>query len=624
MLRWPRYLLALALGCALLLGAGWLIERQLPDRLLRLFERHTQHPLQVHGPWQLHLLARHPLLRASDVEVGNPPWSAPGTLARIGQVTIRLAWQFGWPPLALQRVELDGADWHLQRDADNRANWTAQPARAGSGPPLLRSLSMPRAHVTLADERRHLSFEGMVSAGDAGDGAAPPLRVSAEGTLNGRAATLHIEGEPLATAQRSHPWHFKLEERSGGARLDAQGYFRTPFDFREIEGQFQASGPTLRDAYYLIGLKLPASGPFTAAGSLTRHDLFFSYHDLHLSSGGSDLAGTLDVDSASGQPRTTGELHSARLRLADLGTHEHAASQGIPDSPLPVAGLRKSEARVRYRAQALELGRESLSNVSLLLSTHAGTLRIEQVHAGLAGGELSGEAHLDAGHGEPAAGVDLHLRELHLEQLQPPGREPLASGTLDARARLESQGGTWHALAQGAHGEATLVVPAGSVRKALAEAASADVAGALGLLGHSERATPIRCAVASVAAEHGILSTRTLLVDTDATLLSGSGEIRLDSETVDMHLRGHPKHPTLALHSGLAITGPLKHPRVRLEKRGALLQGGAAVALGVLLTPLAAALAFVDPGLAHGADCSAVLEAARTEAHDPLLGTAAH
>ncbi|MBV9697767.1 MAG: AsmA family protein, partial [Gammaproteobacteria bacterium] len=216
------------------------------------------------------------------------------------------------------------------------------------------------------------------------------------------------------------------------------------------------------------------------------------------------------------------------------------------------------------------------------------------------------------------------LRQLQLEQLQPAGREPVASGMLDGRLQLQGHGTTWHALAQDAQGEVTLVVPAGSVRKALAEGASADLAGALGLLQHSQRTTPIHCAVASLTAEHGVLRTKSLLLDTDASLLSGAGEINLNTQTLDLKVRGRPKHPTLALHSALSITGPLRHPHLALEKRGSLLQGGAALALGALLTPLAAALAFVDPGLAKDADCSAVLAAARAESGEPRLGMDTH
>ena len=622
--RWSRYGLAFGAAVAVLLVAALLGERHLQRPLLRMFERHLHHPLRLGGRFEAHLLSPHPRLDATDLEIGNPPWSAPGSLGHIARVDIRLAWRFGWWPLEIERVELGGAEWHLRRDAEGRANWTARAEGAGAGPPLIRSLVMPEARVDVQDERRHLTFTGQVSAGDAGAGPAPVLTVEATGTLNGRPATLHIEGEPLATARRERPYHFTLLERSAPSQLSAQGYFLHPFDFREIEGLFQAKGPTLRDAYYLVGLKLPQTVPFSASGRMSRRNLHFSYADLRVTAGDSDLDGSLEVDSAGGQPHTTGELRSQQLRLVDLGGHHGEAQSLVPDTPLPLRGLRRSELRIRYRAQHVDLGKERLSELSLLVDAHAAALRIEQAHAQLAGGELSGEAQLDAHSAVPAARLELRLQKLQLEQLQPPGRAPFATGTLDGRLQLAGAGPTWRALAEGAHGEATLVIPEGTMRRALAELASAELAGALGVLRHNTQETPIRCAVATLSAQDGVVRTGTLLLDTDATLLSGAGELHLADQTVQLRIRGRPKHPTLALRSEVTVTGPLKHPHFGIEKRAALLQGGAAVALGALLTPLAAGLAFVDPGLTHGADCGALLAEARSEAHDSAAGPVTH
>ena len=67
-------------------------------------------------------------------------------------------------------------------------------------------------------------------------------------------------------------------------------------------------------------------------------------------------------------------------------------------------------------------------------------------------------------------------------------------------------------------------------------------------------------------------------------------------------------------------SGPLLRPHLGVDKRGALVQGGGALALGALLPPLSAALAFVDAGLAHAADCGALLKEASTETGTPTVG----
>jgi hypothetical protein len=55
------------------------------------------------------------------------------------------------------------------------------------------------------------------------------------------------------------------------------------------------------------------------------------------------------------------------------------------------------------------------------------------------------------------------------------------------------------------------------------------------------------------------------------------------------------------------VTGSLLKPHVGIEPGKALLQAGAGTVLGALLTPVAAVLAFVDPGRAKDANCTDLL-----------------
>jgi hypothetical protein len=63
------------------------------------------------------------------------------------------------------------------------------------------------------------------------------------------------------------------------------------------------------------------------------------------------------------------------------------------------------------------------------------------------------------------------------------------------------------------------------------------------------------------------------------------------------------------------VGGSLSKPQVGIKPDKALLQAGTGTVLGTLLTPIAAILAFVDPGLAKDADCSALVAQA-----DPSRG----
>jgi uncharacterized protein involved in outer membrane biogenesis len=91
-------------------------------------------------------------------------------------------------------------------------------------------------------------------------------------------------------------------------------------------------------------------------------------------------------------------------------------------------------------------------------------------------------------------------------------------------------------------------------------------------------------------------------------LVTGSGSVNMDTERMDLKVQGHPKKFQLVrLQAPVTAEGPLVHPKLGVEPGKAIAQGGVAVALGALISPLAAILPFIDPGLAKDANCGALI-----------------
>ena len=87
----------------------------------------------------------------------------------------------------------------------------------------------------------------------------------------------------------------------------------------------------------------------------------------------------------------------------------------------------------------------------------------------------------------------------------------------------------------------------------------------------------------------------------------------LGTEALNLSIQGKPKKFHLVrIRAPVDVKGHLVKPSVLPDTGKLLKQGGIAAALGTLLTPVAALLAFVDPGLAKDQDCSQLL----AEAHD--------
>ena len=91
--------------------------------------------------------------------------------------------------------------------------------------------------------------------------------------------------------------------------------------------------------------------------------------------------------------------------------------------------------------------------------------------------------------------------------------------------------------------------------------------------------------------------------------------MRLGPEELDLSIKGQPKKLRLArLRTPVEINGHLRKPAIGVDVGKTVKQGAVATALGMALTPLAALVAFIDPGLAKDENCAALLQTAEPPA----------
>lgn len=627
---------------AVLLMTVLLAQDHLRGPVVRYVATQWERQIRVDGRFEAHLFSLHPRIVAERVTIGNPPWTSPGVTAEIGRLSLTYDLPFFGQSFRLHTLEMERATLHLKRDAQGRANWQFHAPGSGrsTGPPLIRSLRMPNAHVDFNDERRHLKFDGTVSAQDApGGGAAPPLRIDGAGQLNGRAANLTLNADPLATVARGQPYHFEFTGTSSGTRLTGRGSVPRPFDFHWLETTFESAGDDMKDLYFLTGVNLPDTGRYQLAGKFTRRDHHFDFTDLDATSGRSDMRGTVLIETRRGAPgHVEADLRSKLLRLSDLGAQ--AAGRGpkpvdgkrlvLPDTPFQLRGVRRSDAMIHFHAQTLQMGHAPLRAVAAKVKINEGTIVASPVSGSLLEGKVTGEIKIDVTRDMPAAEVDFRVANLQLvkfDRKKSAGESAAASGAagdgaadspapldgpVQARIALKGRGNSVHELASNANGTVTAVLPNGALRASLAELAGLDLR-ALGLMATGNKAdTGIRCGVASFDVKGGTLTAQRLLLDTDPVLITGEGTVDLDSEALELQFQGRPKHPRLRVRAPLLVRGTFAHPTFSIEAKNSVAQAGGAIALGVLLTPVAAMLAFVDPGLAKDTDCGALLAEAQT------------
>ncbi|MBS0412007.1 MAG: AsmA family protein, partial [Proteobacteria bacterium] len=286
----------------------------------------------------------------------------------------------------------------------------------------------------------------------------------------------------------------------------------------------------------------------------------------------------------------------------------------LPDAKLDLTRVRGMDARVTYRAETVQAKGLPIRQVGLKVNLDHGLLVVDPLAFTLPQGQIAGLIRIDARKATPAEAIDIRLTGARLEQLVAGGANPPVAGAILARAKLAGTGDSVRSAAAGADGVVTVVIPHGQIRQALAELLGINATKSLFLLlSHSNDQTPVRCAVADFRAQNGVLSANRIVLDTGVVLAVGKGDVNLRDETVNLRLEGKSKKFRLVrVMAPITLKGRLEGPKVGVDVGKAAGQLTLAGLLGAVVSPLAAILPFVDPGLAKDADCSSLLaEAAR-------------
>jgi len=582
-LKWTAVVLAAVLVCALGLVAA--VNAGLGQSLLlRLVVLRVNRPVQVTGPIQAHLFSLHPGIVAEGITIDNPPWTPAGRAAQIGRLSLVLNLPWFGHPADIAKLEVQDVSLQLIRDPQGRANWQLNdPARPRPhrNSPIIRNLIVSKAHVTLADARRHLQFDGELSIPDSGvTNGAQPLRIQGSGQLNGRPVSFEIDADPLTSARHEAPYHFSFVESSSGTRIVGQGVLPQPFNYKIVEATFQAAGPDLKDLYFLTGVHLVDTGSYRLAGQVARRGTHTVYSDLHVLSGQSDMDGSVSIESASGRPQLGIDLHSRLLHVSDLGAGAAGRATGpkspllFSDVPLGPTILHGRDVKVMFRAGELDAGHLPLRNVLVAASLDHEVLEVSSLSADVLGGKAHGKISFDATRDTPSVKLDLRVSDLQLGQLPYKGAgPPPVEGRMQARILISGAGHSAHQIAAGANGTVNVQIPYGQVRESFAELTGIDLRGLGLLLTRNKREVPLRCAFAAFKAQNGTLTTQSLIVDTDPVLITGEGQLHLDSESLDLQIRGQPKRLRFfRLRAPLLIGGTLAHPSIKVRESHSTLE----------------------------------------------------
>jgi uncharacterized protein involved in outer membrane biogenesis len=618
--------------------------------LSRMISHHLERRVTIDGPLNVRLLSFTPSLDVQGLTVANPDWAGTDNMVELPHLHVAvLLSQLMRGRLVLQTLDIDSPKVSLRREENGRANWDfgkpqeSKSSKPSSFPPV-RHFALRGGSVAIDDAIRKLTFQGMVVASEGGGGGKAPFRLQGQGTLNKEPFKLSFEGDALLDIQLDHPYQFHADLDAGPSGAKISGSIAKPFDLGRITADIQVQGQNLANLYYLTNLALPLTPPYHLSVRLNRDGNRFALDDIVGKIGSSDVHGkaTVELADKDGRPTLTASVISNSLNLHDLGvavgagvpqpSEGKAPSQAAAPQPQPISALllptfvfqfdrlRSMDATVDFHANSIQAQAVPIKNVAFKLKLDHGVLNIDPLDFELPAGKLAGQIGLNTNGGTPGATMDIHVSDIHLDQFKSKNATaaPL-EGIMEGRVRLEGHGNSVHLIASSANGTMSAVVPHGEMREAFAELAGIDVVRGLGLLFDKKQpSAPIRCGIAEFQIKDGDAQAERLVLDTQNVLVTGDGKITFDDEKLDLNLKGQPKKVRFdRLRSPINVRGTLRHPTVGLSTAAVVKQGAVAAGLAVIGTPIAAVLAFIDPGLAKDADCANLTDEAQDKTNNP-------
>ncbi len=580
---------------------------------------------------------------ADDVEVANPagfpPDSRFATIQHLG-ISIDLWALIRSRAVILPAIDVDHPVVAVATGPNGEENWRLASSGSTSGKsgssssPKIGTLNIVDGKATVKVPRLKADFAlDVATRAASGDQNASQILVDAKGTYAGQPITgQFVGGAVLSLRDATKPYPIDLRVENGPTRVTLVGTVQDPLAFKGADVKLTLQGASMSALFPLIGIPIPETPPYKVAG-----DLSYSAGKIHFDRfngvvGHSDLAGSIHVDPGKDRPEVTANLRSRRVELADLGgfiggtpgkastaeTPEQKRAQAqaaarpglLPDKPFNIPRIKAADFHVKYRGERIEGQSMPLDDLAVDLDIENGAIRLHPVTFGVGPGRIEGDVAMDENNNVLSTKASVDFKKVALSRLLSSTHIFGGTGTIGGRLEIDTTGNSLAKMMADGNGSVKLFMTGGDLSAMLVDLSGLDFGSAIiSALGLPKR-TPIRCMVADLPLHQGILSTRTMLLDTEEANITGKGTVDFRNETIDYQIEQQAKHFTIgSLPGPIDIRGRLKSPSIAPSAETAA-RGGIAAALGVLLTPLGALLPTIQLGLGEDNDCAKLIRSA--------------
>lgn len=586
-------------------------------------------------------LGRQPALEFDDLAVADPPWFGGNkSLLTVRQLTLRIDPAALWHgKLDLISVKIDQPRLDLHTDASGKANWRFEPSTRDSG---AASLKIEIGDLEIRDGTLHLHYPALKADFNAdfrtqaaATGGEAQFIADAKGRYAGQPIEAHFTGgSVLSLRNPATPYPVDFSAVNGATRIELQGTLLQPMKLGGAHLELTLRGDSLAGLYALTAIPLPATPPYHLSGKLDYADHKVRFRKFSGVVGSSDLSGDIAIDPGKDRPLVTAHLVSKKVVLADLAgfigatpgkagaanttpqlKHAQAVQAArprvLPDTPINLPKLRSADLDIHYTGQRIEDSSTPLDDVTAHLTVVDGKLHLDPLSFGMGKGKIVAHIIVDASKKPLRTAADIDFRDIDLKRLLHGNTRIRGSGIIGGRFDLNTRGDSVAKMLGNSNGGLKLFMGRGNLNALLIDVGGPDfnktVVSTLQLPAHSH----LRCMIADLGVKHGVMKTRTLLLDTNKANIIGTGTVDFGNETLNYRLTAKLKHrDTGSKPTPIDIGGSFKHPSVKPAK----VDLGTRISTTleqVVLQPLAALIPSIQTGMAENHDCKALLKTIR-------------
>lgn len=617
--------------------------RFLKPTFVKYASKFADRPVAVAGDFQFYFNPFHLKFLAQGLTLANPAWAHDRQLFTARLIDTEIStWDLIFGHQHVLYLDLDGATAGLEIDKAGRNTWTFAGDTPFKVPPIDRAnVTGSVAHYIDAKHKAdvRLTFGDLAGSVNGGgkEQVAGPLTFRGGGTALGAPFTLRgaftTPNSTIAGGSTGLDLHARVAETT----IDVTGNVPSTSRIDGADLHVTIAGRNLQTLFKLAGATAPETRPYKLSAQFTKDGDDYKFTRIGGRFGDSDLAGSLDVTTGGPRTKLTADLHTKVLDVLDIGpwigyAPDKLDKQGgkgaiemvdghpriLPDASLDIAALKAFDAAVKYRAAKIDTGTVPISNLVLNLNLVDRDLTLKPVSFDVIGGHMTADIDLDA-HKDPAvAAYDIRMSAVPIGKLLTSFKveDNGTTANVAGHIQLKGTGNSVRSSLASSNGRIAIVVSEGTLWIRNIELAKLDVQNFLLAAFGKDLKKPrdIRCGVAAFTVRDGVSATDPVIFDTGRAVYVMKGQFSFKDESLGLSLRGKSKE--LSFFSGqspIGIHGYFAAPGINPISKELIGRAGASVLLGIVATPVAAILPFVDLGTAKNTNCAAV-ESAKTAA----------